>query len=130
MKPSIKEFTKIDGNTTSYSLHGIEANARIRIEQDADLVLKNLKFKKLGQLHDDVLLTTDRPFKHYKANEDRKILKDGLLFRKYYGKTGSVKYYQILIPKQLLNEVLRSLHGEFVKHPGITKTVIAYRGKY
>ena len=38
MKPSIKEFTKIDGNTTSYSLHGIKANARIRVEQDADLV--------------------------------------------------------------------------------------------
>ena len=25
LKPSIKEFTKIDGNTTSYSLHGIKA---------------------------------------------------------------------------------------------------------
>ena len=39
MKPSIKEFTKIDGNTTSYSLHGIKANARIQVEQDADLAL-------------------------------------------------------------------------------------------
>ena len=29
MKPSIKEFMKIDGNTTSYSIHGIKANARI-----------------------------------------------------------------------------------------------------
>ena len=29
MKPSIKEFTKVDGNTTSYSLQGIKANARI-----------------------------------------------------------------------------------------------------
>ena len=29
MKPSVKEFTKIDGNTTSYSLHEIKANARI-----------------------------------------------------------------------------------------------------
>ena len=45
MKPSLKEFTKIDGNTTAYSLHGIKANARIRVEQDADLVLKNLKLK-------------------------------------------------------------------------------------
>ena len=27
MKPSIKEFTKIDGNTTSYSINGIKANA-------------------------------------------------------------------------------------------------------
>ena len=29
IKPSIKEFTKIDGNTTSYSINGIKANARI-----------------------------------------------------------------------------------------------------
>ena len=54
MKPSIKEFTKIDGNTTAYSLHGIKVNARIRVEQGADLVLKNLKLKIIGQPHDDV----------------------------------------------------------------------------
>ena len=130
MKPSIKEFTKIDENTTSYSINGIKASARIRVEQDADLVLKNLKLKKLGQPHDDVLLVTDRRYKHYKANQDRIILKDGLLFRKYYGETGSVKYYQILIPKQLFDEVLRNLYGEFGKHTGITKTIIAYREKY
>ena len=130
MKPSIKEFTKIDGNTTSYSIHGIKASARIRVEQDADLVLKNLKLKILDQPHDDVLSVTDRQYKHYKANQDRIILKVGLLFRKYYGETGSVKYYQNLIPKQLVNEVLRNLHGEFGEHPGITKTIIAYREKY
>ena len=77
-----------------------------------------------------MLLVTDRRYKHYKANQDRIILKDRLLFRKYYGETGSVKYYQILIPKQLVNEVLRNLHGEFGKHPGITKTIIAYREIY
>ena len=130
MKPSVKELTKIDGNTTSYSINGIKARARIRVEQDADLVLKNPKLRILGQLHDDVLLATDRRFKHYKASEDCIILKDGLLLRKYYGETRSVKYYQILIPKQLVIEVLRNLHGEFGKHPGITKTIIAYREKY
>ena len=130
LKPSIKEFTKIDGNTTSYSINGIKASARIRVEQDADLVLKNPKLKILGQPHEDVLLATDRRYKHYKANEDRIILKDGLLFRKYYGETGSVKYYQIFIPKQLVNEVLRNLHRDFGKHPEITKTIIAYREKY
>ena len=130
MKPSIKEFTKIDGNTTAYSLHGIKADARTQVEQDADLILKNLKLKIFGQTYDDVLLTTDRRFKHYKANEDRFILKGELLLRKYYGDTGNVKYYQSLIPKQLVNEVLRSLHGDFGKHPGITKTIIAYREKY
>ena len=78
-KPGIKKFTKIDGNTTSYSIHGIKANARIREKQDVDLVLKNLKLKILGQPHDDVLLTTDRRFKHHNANDDRIILKAGLL---------------------------------------------------
>ena len=68
LKPSIKAFTKIDGNTTAYCFHGIKANARIRVEQDADLVLKNLKLKILVQPHDDVLLTADRRFKHHKAN--------------------------------------------------------------
>ena len=32
MKASIKEFTRIDGNTTSHSIQGNKANARIRVE--------------------------------------------------------------------------------------------------
>ena len=130
LKTSVKEFTRIDGNTTSYSMNSIKATARIRVEQEVDLVLKNLKLKILGQPFDEVLIMTDSRYKHYKTNEDRIILKDGLLYRKYFGETGSVKYYQILIPKQLFKEVLRSLHGEFGKHPGIFKTRNACREKY
>ena len=130
LKTSVKEFTKIYGNTTSYSMNSIKATARIRVEQDVDLVLKNLKIKILGQPFDEVLIMTDSRYKRYKTNEDRIILKDGQLYRKYFGETGSVKYYQILIPKQLVKEVLRSLHGEFGKHPGIFKTIIACREKY
>ena len=58
LKTSVKELTKIDGNTTSYSINGIKATARIRVEQDVDLVLKNLKLKILGQPFDEVLLMT------------------------------------------------------------------------
>ena len=129
LKTGVKEFTKVDGSTTSYSINGIKANARIRVEQDVDLVLKDMKLKILGQPYDEVLMTDSR-YKNYKANEDRIILKDGLLFRKYFGETGSINYYQIFIPKQLFKEVLRSLHGDFGKHPGIYKTIIAYREKY
>ena len=86
-----------------------------------------MKLKILGQPHDEVLMMTDSRYINYKANEERIILKDGLLFRKYFGETGSIIYYQILILKQLVNEVLRSLLGEFGKHPGISKTIIAYR---
>ena len=117
-------------NTTSYSMNGIKANARIRVEQDVDLVLKNMKLKIIGQPLDEVLIITESRYKNYKANQDRIFLKDGLLFRKYFGETGSRKYYQLLIPKRLVKEVLRSLHGEFGKHPGIFKTIFAYREKY
>ena len=129
LKTIVKDFTKIGGNTTSYSMNGIKANARIRVEQNFDLVLTNMKLKILGQPHDEVLVMTDSRYKNYKANEDRIYLKDSLLFRNYFGETGSVKYYQILLPKQLVKEVLRSLQGEVGKHPGFAKTKTAYREK-
>ena len=106
-------------------MNGIKANARIRVEQDVNLVLRNTKLKILGQPYDEVLMMTDSGYKNYTVSQDRIILKDGLSFRKFFGETGSVKFYQILIPKQLVKEVLRSLHGEFGKHPGIFKTMIA-----
>ena len=127
---SVKEFTKIDGNATSYSMKETKANARKRVEQDVDLVLKNMKLKLLGQPPDEVLMLTDSRYESYKAIEDRIILEDGLISGKYFGETGSAKYYEILIPKQLVNEALRSLHGIFGKHPGISKTINAYREKY
>ena len=40
MNPSIKVFTKIDGNSKSSPFIGTKANSRIRVEQNADLVLK------------------------------------------------------------------------------------------
>ena len=91
MKSGIKEFTKINENTTSYSMNGMKAKAGTPVQQEADLALNNLKLKKLGQSHDEVLFPTDRRFKQNKANDDRIILKD-----EYY-ETGSLKNYQILI---------------------------------
>ena len=102
-------------------MNGIKANARVRVEKDVDLLLKNMKLKILGQPYDEVLIMTDSRHKKYKANEDRIILEDGLLIKKIFGETGSVKYYQILIPKQLVKEVLRSLHGEFGKYQEFMK---------
>ena len=125
LKTSVKQLTKIDRNTTSCSVNGIKANARTRVEQDFDLVLKNMKRKNLGQPHDEVLRVTDSRYKNYKAVENRINHEDGLLFRKVFAEIGSVKYYQILILKQLVKEVLRSLHGQFGKHLGIAKTLVA-----
>ena len=56
LKTSVNDFTKIDGNTTSYSMNGVKANAQIRAEQDVDLVFKNMKLKTPGQPHEKVLM--------------------------------------------------------------------------
>ena len=48
----------------------------------------------------------------------------------FFEETGIVKYYHILIPIQIVDEVFRSLHEEFGKHPIITKRIIAYRGNF
>ena len=45
MKPRIKEFEKMDGNRPSYSIDGLNANGRIKVEQEDGLVLKNFKCK-------------------------------------------------------------------------------------
>ena len=92
-------------------MNGIKANAQLRVEQNVDLVLKNMKLKTPGQPDDEVLMMTDSRNKNYKANEDRVTLKDGLLFGNYFGETSTVKNCQILIPKQLVNEFLLKLHG-------------------
>ena len=63
LKTSVKEFTKLDGSTTSYAMNGIKANARVPVEKDVHLVLKNIKLKILGQPHDEVLLRPMRPMK-------------------------------------------------------------------
>ena len=121
MRPSDKKLTNVDGNTTSFAKDGINPNERRLVEQHVDPFSKNSKLKIRGQPDDEVLLTTDQHFRPYKANED------GLLFRKYFGETDNIKYYQSVPCNQLINEVLRSLHGESEKHPGITKTLIAFR---
>ena len=96
-------------------MNGIKANARIPVGQQAAPVMRKLKLKFPGQPYDDVLLTTKRRNKHYKANEDRILFKDGSLFRKNYGESGSFKYYQI--PVLVLN-------------PAIARTLMAYRQRY
>ena len=74
-------------------------------------MLQNVKLKILGQPHHEGLMVTDARYKIYKANEDRLIFKH--FVQEIFAETGSVKYYQILSPKQLFKKVLRSLHGEF-----------------
>ena len=63
-------------------------------------------------------------------HEERIIMKDGVLMRKYYGEDGTVTHHQIIIPKQIVPELLSTLHGKTNKHPGITKMIQECRAKF
>ena len=58
MRICIKEVTKVDGSTKTYSMNGIKANARITVEQDVDLAVKNYKPTNLSQPYVDMVQKT------------------------------------------------------------------------
>ena len=102
----------------------------LRPHQDQDPVLRNLKLKILKEPYDTQLLNDDPRAAKYLTQDDRIIIKDGLLYRQYFGDTGKVKYLQVLLPQQLVDEFIQHHHGKFGKHPGIAKTIQQCREKY
>ena len=80
-------------------MNGTKADARLRSRAKCRSDLEEHETEISRPPKDEVPTTTDSRYKHYKANEDSIIFKEGLLFRKCFGETGSIKYYQILIPK-------------------------------
>ena len=110
--------------------HDINFPRSLRPHQDQDPVLRNLKLKILKESYDTQLLNDDpRPAK-YLAQEDRIIIKDGLLYRQYFRDTANVKYLQVLLPQQLVDEFIQHHHGKYGKHPGIAKSIQQCREKY
>ena len=129
-KLAITESTPIPMNKTSYTFGAIKENARIRVEQDSNLVFKALKRKLICEEYDKHLLQTDPTAKCLLVDENRLIVKDGVLMRKYYGECGQVTHNQILIPEHMITELLKAIHGQMGKHPGITKMIQECRSKY
>ena len=126
----VTETVHIPLNTAVYAFGAIKENARIRNEQDADPLLKALKLRLLHEEYDKHLLKTEPRGRNLLRHEERIIVKDGVLMRKYYGEDGTVTHHQILIPKHLVPELLSTLHGKMNKHPGITKMIQESRAKY
>ena len=126
----VTETVHIPLNATVYAFGAIKENARIRNEQDADPILKALKLRLLHEEYDKHLLKTEPRGRNLLRHEERIIVKDGVLMRKYYGEDGTVTHHQILIPKHIVPELLSTLHGKTNKHPGITKMIQERRTKY
>ena len=102
----------------------------MRHQQDRDNVLRNYKLPLLKEPYDEHLMATDHRALQYTSQESRIILKDGLLYRQYFGDTGAVKYLQVLLPEQLVDSFIEAHHGSHDKHPGITKVIQQCREKY
>ena len=80
--------------------------------------------------YDKHLSKTEPRGRHLLLHQERSIVKDGVLMRKYYGEDGTVTHRQILIPKHIVPELTATLHGKMNKHPGITKMIQKCRAKY
>ena len=109
--------------------HDINFPRSLRPHPDQDPVLRNLKLKILKELYDSQVLNDDPRAAKYLAQEDRIIIKNGLLYRQIFGDTGKMKYSQVLLLQQLVNEFIQHHHGKYGKHPGIAKTIQQCREK-
>ena len=126
----LQHFHKPTSGLISVSSGYFRDNARIRLEQNNDIVLRNLRAKIEGEPFDENDLASDYRYHHYLQNITRIEIKQEVLTRKYYTDTGTVSHYQILLPIQLVDEFLQALHGHNSNHPGITKMIQEARQKY
>ena len=101
----------------------MKEDARNRVGQDSELVFKAIKRKLICEENDKHLLQTDPTAKRLLVHENRLIVKDGILMRKYYGECGQVTNHQIVIPEHLITILLKAIHCQMGKHRGITKRI-------
>ena len=111
-------------------MSGVKANAQIRVVPILDLTPKSTRLKLMGQPYDELLMSSNSRHKLYKAKNDRITLKGGPSFQNWHKETVDVKYQNFSILKHFVNEVLRHLPGESGRHPGIGRSIIAYRRKF
>ena len=117
----LQQFHKSTSGLISCSSGYFKDNARIRLDQNNDIVLRNLREKSEGNPFDENELASDYRYQHYIQNVTRIEIKQEVLTRKYYTDTATISHYQILLPIQLLEEFLQALHGHNSNHPGITR---------
>ena len=119
----LQTFHKPTAGTINYREGHFKGNAKIRLEQNHDEVLRNFRAKIEGEPYDETEFTQDYRYKHYLQNIMRIEMKQDVLTRRYYNDTGMISHYQILLPKQLLDEFFHALHGHNANHPGITNMI-------
>ena len=87
--------------------------------------MRNLNLRALikNQPVDENELIYDSTHSQYLTNMLRLRVKKEVLTLKYCDETGIILHYQVLLPKQLIEEILHSLHSQSARHPGTTKVL-------
>ena len=126
----LQHFHKPTSGLNTCSEGHFRDNARITLEQNYDIVLRNLRAKVEGNPFDDNDLASDYRYQHYLQNIIGIAIKQKVLTRKNYTDTGTTSNSQITLPTQLLEELLQALHGHNSNHAGITEMIQEIRQKY
>ena len=124
----LQNFHEPTAGTVDYREGHFKDNAKICLEQNNDPVLRNHPARIAGESYDETEFTQDYRYKHYLQIIPRIEIRQDVLTRNYYN--DKISHYQILLPKQLLDEFLHALHGHNANHPGITKMIQEARQKY
>ena len=112
----IRQITEIDENLMPCPIKELKVRAWKRLEKNLDLVPINVNLKKLGHPQNEVLLTSDKRSGTMNQTINLPLSRQALLVSKYWGNINDVNSDQIMIPKQLVSELLRSLHWDMPKY--------------
>ena len=87
----LQQFHKPASGLISCSSGYFKDNARISLEQNNDIVLRNFRAKTVGNSFIENELASDNRYQHYLQNITRIEIKQEVLTRKYYTDTGTTK---------------------------------------
>ena len=114
---------KPTAGTIKYRDRGFRENAKFRLEQNNDPLLRNRRANIEGKSFDESAFTQNNRYQHYLQNKPRIEFREDILAREYHNDNGQCSDYQILLPKQLLEEFLQAFLGHIANYPGITKMI-------
>ena len=92
--------------------------------------LRNWGAKIERNFFNEIDLASENWYQHYLQNITKNEIKQEVSTRRYYKLTGTTSHYQILLPAQLLEEFLQSVHGQNSNYPGFTKMIQEARQNY
>ena len=117
----LQQFHKPTSGLISCSSGYFKDIVGIRLEQNNDIVFRNLRQTLEGNPFDENELASDYRYQHYLQNTTRIEIKQEVLTRKYYTDT---------FTNPILEEFLQALHGHNSNHPAISKMIQEARQKY